>query len=432
MKFLPPLRRRLRNAWRIMRFLLLLCCALFVLGGSATPPGGLSSRVHTLTRPIEFDFGTWTLDAFFAKFSTWGLNLQRFIPTESQTDLVLTALDQLKITQTLNAEILAIYTDPAVNDPQAASQDLREELASAESRLEALMPLAESILQAQLMDVIEEAGLDVFGQVLPPSLFQFSDVPQSLILSPRTEISKVIDISLTGELSVDEMEALEAQIFDEMEYAALVVGIGGIGTYPTMVMETTDLVWLAETIAHEWTHNYLTLRPLGINYDTNADLRTINETTASLVGEELGLMVLEKYYPEFVPEDAETSQGEDSAADDEKSLEEEGFDYHAEMRSTRVEVDRLLSVGEVEAAEEYMELRRQDFWENGYAIRKINQAYFAFYGAYDDDPSGGAAGDDPVGPAVLAFRGRFNELADFLNAISWVDSFEDLIDLLEE
>ena len=55
--------------------------------------------------------------------------------------------------------------------------------------------------------------------------------------------------------------------------------IGGIGTYPTMVMQSTNLAWLTEAIAHEWTHNYLTLRPLGLNYETTPELRTINETS---------------------------------------------------------------------------------------------------------------------------------------------------------
>ena len=45
-------------------------------------------------------------------------------------------------------------------------------------------------------------------------------------------------------------------------------------------------------------------------------------------------------------------------------------------------------------------------------MRKLNQAYFAFYGAYADQP-GGAAGEDPVGPAVRALRERSQGLADF-------------------
>jgi hypothetical protein len=38
--------------------------------------------------------------------------------------------------------------------------------------------------------------------------------------------------------------------------------------------------------------------------------------------------------------------------------------------------------GKVELAEEFMEERRQFFWKKGYHIRKLNQAYFAFHGAY--------------------------------------------------
>ncbi len=95
-----------------------------------------------------------------------------------------------------------------------------------------------------------------------------------------------------------------------------------------------------------------------------------------------------------------------------------------------MEVDRLLAEGEIETAEEYMETRRQFFWDNGYLVRKINQAYFAFYGAYNDEPGGGASGEDPVGPAVVAFREQFEELSDFLRTIAWVNSFDELLKLL--
>ena len=67
-----------------------------------------------------------------------------------------------------------------------------------------------------------------------------------------------------------------------------------------MIMDTTNLSWLLSTIAHEWTHNYLNLRPLGLNYSTTPELRTMNETTANIVGDEVGNLVLQKYYPELV------------------------------------------------------------------------------------------------------------------------------------
>ena len=75
-----------------------------------------------------------------------------------------------------------------------------------------------------------------------------------------------------------------------------------------------------------------------------------------------------------------------------------------------------------------MNARRLVFWDQGYRfLRKLNQAYFAFNGAYADEP-GGAAGaiEDPVGTAVRALRAQSASLADFLNRISWMTSFAQL------
>ncbi|MDX1438102.1 MAG: hypothetical protein R3335_14925, partial [Anaerolineales bacterium] len=87
--------------------------------------------------------------------------------------------------------------------------------------------------------------------------------------------------------------------------------------------------------------------------------------------------------------------------------------------------DELLAEGKVEEAEAYMENRRLFFWDNGYRLRKLNQAYFAFHGSYADRP-GGAAGPDPVGEAVRTFREQSGSLAEFVKRISWITSFEGL------
>ena len=76
-----------------------------------------------------------------------------------------------------------------------------------------------------------------------------------------------------------------------------------------------------------------------------------------------------------------------------------------------------------------MESQRRVLWDHGYQIRKLNQAYFAFYGAYADVP-GGAAGEDPVGPAVRALRQQSSSLLDFLDKISRMSSFKQLQDAL--
>jgi hypothetical protein len=135
---------------------------------------------------------------------------------------------------------------------------------------------------------------------------------------------------------------------------------------------------------------------------------------------------LETFYPELVPPP-------EPGTELREPTEPPTFDFRAEMHETRVTVDELLADGKIDEAESYMERRRSFFWEHGYPIRKLNQAYFAFYGAYADEP-GGAAGavEDPVGEAVRALRAQSPSLAVFLKRISWIMSFEQLQRVVEE
>jgi len=80
-----------------------------------------------------------------------------------------------------------------------------------------------------------------------------------------------------------------------------------------------------------------------------------------------------------------------------------------------------------------MEARRQVFWEQGYRIRKLNQAFFAFYGAYADQPGGSAgSSENPVGDAIRTLRTQSPSLAAFLNRISWMWSWEQLQAAVQE
>jgi hypothetical protein len=60
----------------------------------------------------------------------------------------------------------------------------------------------------------------------------------------------------------------------------------------------------------------------------------------------------------------------------------------------------------------------------------LNQAYFAFYGAYADTP--GRRGSDPIGPAVLAVREDSTSLRDFMDNIGSITSMADLELLVTE
>lgn len=410
---------------RIARTLLILLLFTLMQVRSEYNTADPVERVRRYTRWQEFDYVSWMLDALRLKQQQAALNLPRYLTLEQQRQIVLHYLERVERLNQVRSEINAIYADPNLPNPQqAAAALLAEQDALVREINQRLAPLVESTLQYQLSMVIAELGLGLGGQPIPPPLYHVTSLPYALIVSPREVIRQDADISLVADLSLDEIVRLENEVERGLNVSALVVPVGGVGTYPTMVMSTTDLNWLAEVIAHEWIHNTLTLRPLGALYYASPQMRTINETTASIAGKEIGSALIKRFYPEKVapppqPPASQPAQPQEAPA----------FDFRAEMRETRVTVDALLAEGKIEEAEEYMEQRRRIFWENGYRIRRLNQAYFAFYGAYADQP-GGAAGEDPVPAAVRALRAKSPSLAAFINRIAWVTSYEALTDLL--
>lgn len=414
---------KIRSCFRLSSVLTLL---VLILSSSVSLPGDQYERVRTFTRDIEFNFVSWTFEAVWGKLEQAVLGVYSYIEYQERPQLVLEYLSLVNDIRDKEAQLAYIYTNPEIADPLASSAAIRSELYQLYQQRHDLQPLAEAVLQEQLSTVIAELDLAIGGQTFPPVLFQTTPPPFALIVSPRDKIQQEANISILPEMTLDEIVELEAKVDQTLDVSTLVVSIGGIGLYPTMVMQSTDMNWLMETIAHEWVHNYLTLRPLGINYMTSPQLRTINETVAGMVGKELGQEVIERYYPELLPQSPQPSPDPDLAAVSE-SIEPPKFDFRSEMHTTRLTVDRLLAEGKIDVAEYYMELRRQIFWENGYHIRKLNQAYFAFHGAYADVP-GGAAGsiEDPIGDAVRALRANSTSLAEFLKRISWMWSLEQL------
>lgn len=405
---------------RFVRLLVVAILSLSILGRSTLPPGDFTAQIRTYTRPVEFDYVSWTVDALRLKWLQLALGEQRFIAGTRQPQVVLEYLELVRQTRSLESQMASFYSDPSISDPETASLETKKQLDVLSQRRTDLAALAESVFQSQLSAVLADLGLSLGGQPLPPVLYHVTPPPLALIVSPRQEIRQEENISITPELTLEQMIALEDQVAGDLDVSALVVNIGGVGVYPTMVMQTTDVNYLAEVVAHEWVHNFLTIRPLGLNYLSSPELRTFNETVASIAGKEIGRLLVERYYPQYLP----------PPPPDEKDLPEDtqeppAFDYRAEMRKTRLNAEKLLSAGEVDKAELYMELRRRFFWDNGYRIRKLNQAYFAFYGAYAD-VAGGAAGEDPVGAAVRAFWSQTSTIAEFVKRVSWMWSIEQL------
>ncbi len=401
---------------------------LVLIGGADSPRlTGDTDRVRVHTREIEFDYPNWIWDASWIKLQQSAIHTPYIFERGTNKQIV---FEYLRATERLirtEIQIERIFADPQITDKDGASAFLRSQRDELFARQAALAPFAEAVLQGQVAEALAHFDLTTGGQPLPPVLYHSSPTPLALIVAPRHLIQQIANISILPTLTLDEQIRLEDEVTARLDVSTLVVPVGGVGVYPTMVMETTNLSWLLNTIAHEWSHNYLNVRPLGLNYNTTPELRTMNETTANIVGDEIGQYILGRHYPELLASSSDLSLTAFNdlhlpsiGLDDTPSL-----DFRAEMHETRVTVDKLLAEGKVEEAEAYMEQRRLFLWQHGFPLRKLNQAYFAFHGAYADVP-GGPAGEDPVGPAVRALRAQSKSLADFVNTIAWMTSFEEL------
>ena len=116
----------------------------------------------------------------------------------------------------------------------------------------------------------------------------------------------------------------------------------------------------------------------------------------------------------------------DDSAPDEPPADQ--FDFGREMRVTRMRVDELLAEGKIGEAEAYMETRRLLFVEQGYRLRKLNQAYFAFYGSYATNPSAA----NPIGGQLEWLRGQSATLREYLRRVSSFSRHEDLLAVLPQ
>ena len=431
--------RFLKRLWRSLKLALFLAVVALLISREYQPPGAFGPAVSQLVADDSFDFVNWEATTLAAKGAQMAVPAQDYLNEAHRKTLVLDYIKLVDRILQLQDQIDQIYADPKVTGAAAASASQRAELAQLRARQAAQQTTVESILEEQISTVLNELGFAVGGQVIPPVEARLTPLPQFLIVSPRDEIYQKDSFPLVTGLTTDRAEQIENEVDKRFDVSSLVVPIGGLALYPSMIEETSSLQWTLEATSHEWTHNWLELRPLGMNYEKSPQVRTMNETAANLVGKEVGALVLRRFYPELAPPPTPTPRpGPTPTPAPTPTPDPNAFNFRAEMRTTRVEVDQLLAearkaeqakdtataTARIEQAEEYMRQRRTFFANHGYLIRKLNQAYFAFNGAYADEP--GAAGADPVGPAVILLRNRSPSLRAFLDTIAPMTSFDEL------
>ena len=384
--------------------------------------GDQAYKLATIVGGHQFDFLVWETKAFLAKGETVLTGSHNFFAEEQRQRFVLDYLGDVQAARKLEFEVDRIYSDVTLTDPETVSANIQTELTQLRYTIQEEQNIAEAIVQDQVAAILTNEGFGIAGQAWPPVLMHVSQLPLIMIVSPRDHIEQIYGIPLVPNLSIQEKERLETAVSDQLDLSALIVPLGGLGSYPAMITETGSINRLTEVVAHEWVHHWLTLHPLGFNY-ADPSVRIINETVAAIVDQEFEARIIERYYPEY------KRQPLAPAAPVEPNLGEPlPFDFQFEMGITRRGADELLADGKIEEAEAYMEARRQLFVKNRYTVRKINQAYFAFYGAYAARPNG-AQGGNPIGPMLRDIRTNSPSLRSFMEVVAPITSFEELREL---
>ena len=306
--------------------------------------------------------------------------------------------------------------DPAPDAALTAWFALDDRSTAAGQRLE---NVAEAAIEGRIDAVVREQGLSFplplpgALAVWPPLDIELSESPHVLVISPRSEIRRAEQRILQFDLGRDELLRIEREAEERDEsIAAFVAPTGGVAFYPAIVSDVGSYRGVAGAAAHEWVHHYLTFYPLGRAYFTDDDAQTINETVATLVGHELRDAVIERFGDPTPPRAPAPAPDIDRAA---------------VLRELRLEVDALLEEGKVEEAERRMEEVRLMLTDHGVSIRRINQAYFAWYGTY----AARADAVDPLGEQLRELRERAGSLARFLELVRGITTRAEVEALLE-
>ncbi|MCY3993903.1 MAG: hypothetical protein OXF50_21955 [Caldilineaceae bacterium] len=456
-----------RSSWKGIALLM----ALFLIGGSV--PRSLPTRAQIIKSAVDlpdFNFFAWELNALGSAVFGDESPLKDGLEEDAQVGLVRAYFERATLISEKEVELDGLVSEEATattGDAESETvqvtdqakqwegpagdytsvpgrgmmiEEARLELAGLRRRQSADRSLVEAILQNQIREEIREADLGLLGFVWPPVQFAFIEPPLKLTVSPRDRISTLHSRVLQADYDPVTLEESEHTIEAHTGLSAHISQIGGMAVFPAMVVESSSLKWVLETVAHEWAHHYLFLFPLGLRYASSDEATTINETVAEIVGVEIGERVWRRLYDTSAPSaDPAAGSNDDmpcacSTADlwaltyemEQSRWERYGrplaFDFRREMRETRLHVDRLLKAGHVETAETYMEGRRRYFVAQGYPLRVLNQAYFAFNGNYGT----GAASSNPIGPMLEQLREESDSLAHFFGQVRWFTSMADL------
>ena len=319
----------------------------------------------------------------------------------------------------LGQELRALESELLIVEGSSEEERVLGRIEEIDDRRNRIRPPVEQIIEEEISAVLTAEGFaSRIGAILPPVDTVFDRSPALLVTSPRDRIFRQGNTLLRHGIPSEERDSLEDLILEERDLAAIVENTGGIGTFPSVVSSVSSMHHAITTVAHEWLHNWFFFHPLGQHFWDSPDMTTLNETAATLGGWEIG----DRAYEAMTGIKTDRPPPSPPAPRD-----PDAFDFNAEMRETRQRTEELLAGGRIEEAEAYMEERRRELLPRGYRIRKINQAFFAFYGSYATS----AASVSPIEGQLRELRRESRSLGEFLNTVAQFSTYEEFLAYLE-
>ena len=414
------MRFSIRRSLKWLLLVLLIIFPLFVYKDAI-----LLNPAQKAATPFIFDLVEWQGSNLLDK---WIHRLERVLPWRLQgpDERPRQVRDYFALGEELSRlrfemQQVAAETGPGAGDTIARLESNVEEIRATRAGLRGEV---EETLEAAISEVLAEEGLGSWGEfVFPPVDILLGGPPKLLVTSPRDRIERQHDVLIDADIKLVQREQVESHLLIGSNLSAVVLDIGGLATYPASVPDTQPLRWTVQASAHEWFHHYFYFRPFGQNMFTDSEMLTLNETVAEMAGREIG----HRAYRRLGGDPDAPSPGTAEVAEGAAELSEE-FDFNREMRITRLGADELLAEGAIEEAEAYMEQRRRFFLENGFAIRKLNQAYFAFHGTYAES----GASVSPIGDQLAEFRELVPDFEALIDAMSAISTYQQFLDVLRD
>jgi hypothetical protein len=333
-------------------------------------------------------------------------------------------------------QVLQRYFNLTTEEARLQDRDPNSpDLPKVEQERASLENTIEDIIDGRVTAILNDQGLTMgpppfadMNLVFPPVDFEFDEPPRVLVTSPRDKIEIHHYYLLSPGINLDTVQQIEADAEKDGKTSALVVQTGGFSTYPSVVANLDSYDHLIETVCHEWTHGFLSFYPLGFNYYGSPDLKTLNETAATISGQELAGLYFQRYGKLDLSASAEPtpSPSPSPAPGVTPAPTPVPYDFDAQIQALRLQVQDLLSQGKVDDAEALMNQKRDEFAQHGYYIRKLNQAYFAFHGSYATTSSS----IDPIGPKMQQLFKDAGSDGEFLRRVRGITTQAELDQLL--